>query len=124
MIMVPEAYQNQPELANHPEIVDFYEFYSGLQEPWDGPALLVFSDGKKVGATLDRNGLRPARYCTTRDGLVVVASEAGVIDLPEAEILEKGRLGPGQMIAVDLETQEVQKNWEIKGAHRCCSSLW
>ncbi|MBD1908162.1 glutamate synthase-related protein [Funiculus sociatus GB2-A5] len=115
MIMVPEAYQNQPELANHPEIVDFYEFYNGLQEPWDGPALLVFSDGKKVGATLDRNGLRPARYCTTRDGLVVVASEAGVIDLPEAEILEKGRLGPGQMIAVDLETQEVQKNWEIKG---------
>ncbi|MEW5860975.1 MAG: glutamate synthase-related protein [Cyanobacteriota bacterium] len=113
-IMVPEAYRNQPELANRPEIVDFYEYYNGLQEPWDGPALLVFSDGKKVGATLDRNGLRPARYSITREGYVVVASEAGVVDLPEAEILEKGRLGPGQMIAVDLETHEVQKNWEIK----------
>uniref|UniRef100_UPI0030D9B64E glutamate synthase-related protein n=1 Tax=Coleofasciculus sp. FACHB-125 TaxID=2692784 RepID=UPI0030D9B64E len=113
-IMVPEAYQNQPELLERPEIVNFYEYYNGLQEPWDGPALLVFSDGKKVGATLDRNGLRPARYSITRDGYVVVASEAGVVDLPEAEILEKGRLGPGQMIAVDLETHEVQKNWEIK----------
>jgi len=114
MIMVPEAYQNQPELEKYPEIVDFYEYYSGIQEPWDGPALLVFSDGKKVGATLDRNGLRPARYSITRDGYIVVASEAGVIDLPEAEIVEKGRLGPGQMIAVDLETHEVLKNWEIK----------
>ncbi|WP_250121282.1 glutamate synthase-related protein [Chroococcidiopsis sp. CCMEE 29] len=114
MIMVPEAYQNQPDLDNYPEIVDFYEYYSGIQEPWDGPALLVFSDGKKVGATLDRNGLRPARYSITRDGYIVVASEAGVIDLPEAEIVEKGRLGPGQMIAVDLETHEVLKNWEIK----------
>jgi glutamate synthase (ferredoxin) len=114
MIMVPEAYQNQPDLANHPEIVDFYEYYNGLQEPWDGPALLVFSDGKKVGATLDRNGLRPARYIITKNGYVVVASEAGVVELPEAEILEKGRLGPGQMIAVDLENGEIQKNWEIK----------
>ncbi len=114
MIMVPEAYQNQPALEKYPEITDFYEYYSGIQEPWDGPALLVFSDGRKVGATLDRNGLRPARYCLTRDGYIVVASEAGVIDIPEAEIVEKGRLGPGQMIAVDLETHEVLKNWEIK----------
>jgi glutamate synthase (ferredoxin) len=114
MIMVPEAYKNQPDLENYPEIVDFYEYYSGIQEPWDGPALLVFSDGKVVGATLDRNGLRPARYSITRDGYVVVSSEAGVVDLPEAEIVEKGRLGPGQMIAVDLETHEVLKNWEIK----------
>jgi len=114
MIMVPEAYQNQPDLADHPEITDFYEYYSGIQEPWDGPALLVFSDGKVVGATLDRNGLRPARYSITRDGYIVVASEAGVVDLPETDIIEKGRLGPGQMIAVDLETHEIQKNWEIK----------
>ncbi len=114
MIMVPEAYQNQPDLENHPEIVDFYDYYSGIQEAWDGPALLVFSDGKVVGATLDRNGLRPARYSITQDGYVVVASEAGVVDLPEAEIVEKGRLGPGQMIAVDLETHEILKNWEIK----------
>lgn len=114
MIMVPEAYQNQPDLLNYPEIVDFYEYYSGIQEPWDGPALLVFCDGKTVGATLDRNGLRPARYSITQDGYVVVASEAGVVNLPEAEIVEKGRLGPGQMIVVDLEQHEILKNWEIK----------
>jgi len=114
MIMVPEAYQNQPSLRDSPEIVDFYEYYSGLQEAWDGPALLVFSDGKKVGATLDRNGLRPARYVITKDDYIVVASEAGVVDFPEADIVEKGRLGPGQMIAVDLVNQEVLKNWEIK----------
>ncbi|WP_373528030.1 glutamate synthase large subunit [Nostoc sp.] len=114
MIMVPEAYQNQPSLRDSPEIVDFYEYYSGLQEAWDGPALLVFSDGKKVGATLDRNGLRPARYVITKDDYIVVASEAGVVDFPEANIVEKGRLGPGQMIAVDLVNHEVLKNWEIK----------
>ncbi|ERT05702.1 ferredoxin-dependent glutamate synthase 2 [Lyngbya aestuarii BL J] len=114
MIMVPEAYKNQPDLQSRPEIVDFYEYYSGLQEPWDGPALLVFSDGKQIGATLDRNGLRPARYCITKDNLVIVASEAGVVDIPESEIVEKGRLGPGQMLAVDLESHEVLKNWEIK----------
>ncbi|WNN91925.1 glutamate synthase large subunit [Gloeocapsopsis dulcis] len=114
MIMVPEAYLNQPDLENYPDIIDFYEYYSGIQEAWDGPALLVFSDGKKVGATLDRNGLRPARYSLTKDGYIVVASEAGVIDLPEADIVEKGRLGPGQMIAVDLESHEILKNWEIK----------
>lgn len=114
MMMVPEAYKNQPSLAKYPEIVDFYEYYSGLQEAWDGPALLVFSDGKKVGATLDRNGLRPARYVITKDDYIVVASEAGVVDFPEENILEKGRLGPGQMIAVDLNTQEILKNWEIK----------
>jgi glutamate synthase (ferredoxin) len=114
MIMVPEAYQNQPELADRPAIVDFYEYYSGLQEPWDGPALLVYSDGKRVGANLDRNGLRPARYVITRSNMVIVASEAGVVEVPEADIIEKGRLGPGQMIAVDLSTGEVLKNWEIK----------
>ena len=114
MMMVPEAYKNQPSLAEYPEVGDFYEYYSGLQESWDGPALLVFSDGKKVGATLDRNGLRPARYVITKDDYIVVASEAGVVDFPEENILEKGRLGPGQMIAVDLNTQEILKNWEIK----------
>ncbi len=114
MFMVPEAYQNQPDLKGREEIIDFYDYYSGLQEAWDGPALLVFSDGKQVGAALDRNGLRPARYCITKDNLVIVASEAGVVDLPEADILEKGRLGPGQMLAVDLQTHEVLKNWDIK----------
>nr|MBX2862178.1 glutamate synthase subunit alpha [Leptolyngbyaceae cyanobacterium MAG.088] len=114
MMMVPEAYLNQPELLNYPEITDFYEYYSGVQEPWDGPALVVFSDGKQVGATLDRNGLRPARYAITQSGYLVVSSEAGVVDLPTEEIVEKGRLGPGQMIAIDFETHEILKNWDIK----------
>ncbi len=114
MILVPEAYKNQPDLKDYPEITDFYNYYSGFQEPWDGPALLAFSDGKMVGACLDRNGLRPARYCITKDDYVVVGSEAGVVDIPETDIVEKGRLGPGQTIAVDLTTQEVLKNWEIK----------
>jgi len=113
-ILVPEAYQNQPELASYPEIVDFYEYYSGIQEPWDGPAMLTFSDGKTVGAALDRNGLRPARYCITREGYAIVSSEAGVVEIPEGDIVEKGRLGPGQTIAVDLERGEILKNWEIK----------
>ena len=114
MILVPEAYENQPDLSDRPEIVDFYEYYSGLQEAWDGPALLAFSDGKIVGAALDRNGLRPARYMITSDGMVIVSSEAGTVDIPEAEIIEKGRLGPGQMIAVDLQTNEILHNWDIK----------
>ena len=114
MILVPEAYQNQPDLQDYPEIVDFYEYYSGFQEPWDGPALLAFSDGRYVGACLDRNGLRPARYCITQNDYIVVSSEAGVVSLPESEIVEKGRLGPGQMIAVDLQNHEILKNWDIK----------
>jgi glutamate synthase (ferredoxin) len=114
MMLVPEAYQNQPSLQEYPEIVDFYEYHSGQQEPWDGPALLVFSDGKTVGATLDRNGLRPARYSITKDGYVVVGSETGVVDLPDAEVVEKGRLGPGQTIVVDLKSKEVLRNWEVK----------
>jgi glutamate synthase (ferredoxin) len=114
MVMVPEAYKNQPELAEYPEIVDFYDYYNGLQESWDGPALLAFSDGKTVGASLDRNGLRPARYCITKDGYIVVGSEAGVVDLPLENIVEKGRLGPGQTIVVNLETHEVLHNWEVK----------
>ena len=114
MILVPEAYQNQPSLEQYPEIVDFYEYHSGQQESWDGPALLVFSDGKTVGATLDRNGLRPARYTITKDGYVVVGSETGVVDIPDDEVVEKGRLGPGQTIVVDLQTKEVLRNWEVK----------
>ena len=114
MILVPEAYNNQPDLQDYPEIIDFYEYYSGLQEPWDGPALLVFSDGGIVGACLDRNGLRPARYSITNNGYIVVSSEAGTIPLDETTIMEKGRLGPGQMIAVDLEKGEIKRNWPIK----------
>ncbi|MCA2813907.1 MAG: glutamate synthase large subunit [Microcystis sp. M090S1] len=114
MILVPEAYNNQPDLQDYPEIIDFYEYYSGLQEPWDGPALLVFSDGGIVGACLDRNGLRPARYSITNTGYIVVSSEAGTIPLDETTIIEKGRLGPGQMLAVALEKGEIKRNWPIK----------
>lgn len=115
MALVPTAYENEPSLANNPEIVDFYKFHGGLLEAWDGPALLVFSDGKSIGASLDRNGLRPARYSITKDGTVYMMSETGVVpNLQEADIVEKGRLGPGQMINVDLEGGEFKDNIKIK----------
>nr|YP_009315500.1 Glutamate synthase [Liagora brachyclada]SCW24158.1 Glutamate synthase [Liagora brachyclada] len=114
MILIPEAYKNQPALDDFPDIVNFYDYYSHLQEPWDGPALVVFSDGKTIGATLDRNGLRPARYCVTRDGLVIVSSESGVLELDAGEIIEKGRLGPGQMLSLDMQTGILADNWSIK----------
>ncbi|KAK9128989.1 hypothetical protein Syun_017786 [Stephania yunnanensis] len=105
MILVPEAYQNHPTLMiKYPEVLDFYNYYSGQMEAWDGPALLLFSDGKTVGATLDRNGLRPARYWRTLDNVVYVASEVGVLPMDESKVTMKGRLGPGMMIAVDLES--------------------
>nr|WGH12703.1 Glutamate synthase [Echinothamnion sp.] len=114
MILIPEAYQNQPSLKSSPEIVDFYEYYSNLQEPWDGPALVVFSDGKKVGATLDRNGLRPARYFITDNGLVSLSSETGIFNVGFSKILHKGRLGPGQMFSIDLSSNLILENLVIK----------
>jgi len=115
MALVPTAYENEPSLKNNPEIVDFYKFHGGLLEAWDGPALLVFSDGKSIGASLDRNGLRPARFSIKKDGTVYMMSETGVIpNLDEADIVQKGRLGPGQMINVDLETGEFKDNIKIK----------
>ncbi|KGG24269.1 MULTISPECIES: glutamate synthase large subunit [unclassified Prochlorococcus] len=114
LTLVPEAFREQPELADKPEIQAFYEYSACTQEPWDGPALLVFSDGRSVGASLDRNGLRPARYCITSDGFVVMGSETGVVELEESRIIEKGRLGPGQMLAVDLEKGRLLRNWDVK----------
>ena len=114
LTLVPEAFRDQPELADKPDIQSFYEYSACTQEPWDGPALLVFADGRCVGATLDRNGLRPARYCITSDGFVVMGSETGVVELEESRIIEKGRLGPGQMLAVDLEQGRLLRNWEVK----------
>lgn len=115
MGLVPTAYENSPDLADNPEIIDFYKFHGGLLEAWDGPALLVFSDGKSIGASLDRNGLRPARYSIANDGTVYMMSETGVIpNLDESTIVEKGRLGPGQMINVDLESGEFKDNIRIK----------
>ena len=112
MMLVPEAYQNMPHLD--PQLKGFYEYHSCLMEPWDGPAALAFSDGRFVGATLDRNGLRPARYKITKDGVILLASEVGVVDLDDARVVEKGRLGPGKMIAVDTARGLVLKNDEIK----------
>ena len=115
MAMVPTAYENTPDLANNPEISDFYKFHGGLLEAWDGPALLVYSDGKSIGASLDRNGLRPARYSIDKEGTVYMMSETGVVpELDEADIVEKGRLGPGQMINVDLTSGEFKDNIRIK----------
>ena len=115
MALVPCAYMDEPALDDNPEIVDFYTYHGGLLEAWDGPALLVFCDGKSIGASLDRNGLRPARYTRTEDGTVYMMSETGVIpDLDETTIVEKGRLGPGQMINVDLITGEWKDNIKVK----------
>jgi len=115
MAMVPTAYMENPDLKNNPEITDFYKFHGGLLEAWDGPALLVYSDGKSLGASLDRNGLRPARFSRTKDGTTYMMSETGVIpDLKESEIVEKGRLGPGQMINVDLLDGTFKDNIAIK----------
>ena len=114
LTLVPEAFRDQPELTDKPDIQAFYEYSACTQEPWDGPALLVFADGRSVGATLDRNGLRPARYCITNDGFVVMGSETGVVELEESRIIEKGRLGPGQMLAVDLEQGRLLRNWDVK----------
>nr|QCI05296.1 glutamate synthase [Compsothamnion thuyoides] len=116
MILIPEAYKDQPNLLKYPEINDFYEYYNHLQEPWDGPALVVFTDGKILGATLDRNGLRPARYFITKNDLVSLSSEVGVIDIDNDQILEKGRLGPGQMFCVDIFNKIILDNLSIKQA--------
>jgi glutamate synthase domain-containing protein 2/glutamate synthase domain-containing protein 3 len=100
-LLMPPAWENDPELPQG--VRDFFEWHSASMEPWDGPAFVVFTDGRSVGATLDRNGLRPARYSVAADGLIVVASEAGVVDVAPHEDTRRGRLGPGDIIAVDLE---------------------
>ncbi len=97
-----------------PRVTDFYDYYAGVQEAWDGPALVAFADGRHLGACVDRNGLRPARYARTRSGLLALASEAGAVELPGEEIVEKGRLGPGQMIAVDLEHGRLLRDDVVK----------
>ncbi|KAG6517239.1 hypothetical protein ZIOFF_020619 [Zingiber officinale] len=115
MILVPEAYKNHPTLTiKYPEVVNFYDYYKGQMEAWDGPALLLFSDGTTVGACLDRNGLRPARYWRTVDDMVYVASEVGVLPMDDSKVISKGRLGPGMMITVDLQSGEVYENTEVK----------
>jgi len=112
MMLIPEAYQRMPHMD--PQLRSVYEYLSCISEPWDGPAAVAFSDGVTVGAVLDRNGLRPARYKITRGGVIIMASEVGVLEIPDSEIVEKGRLGPGQMIAVDTARGKLLKNDEIK----------
>ncbi len=114
MMMVPEAYENQADID--PARRDFYEYHSMLMEPWDGPAALVFTDGSLVGATLDRNGLRPGRYLITDDGLVVLASEIGVLDIDPSRIVRKGRLQPGKMFLVDTAEGRLIEDEEIKSS--------
>jgi len=123
-MLVPEAWEQMSELPE--EMRAFYAYHAALVEPWDGPAALAFSDGTLVGAALDRNGLRPARYTVTEDGLVVVASETGVIDLRGREVVERGRLGPGQMLAVNVATGELWHNDRIGAtlANRASYRLW
>ena len=112
MMMVPEAYENQIDID--PARRDFYEYHSMMMEPWDGPAALVFTDGSLVGATLDRNGLRPGRYLVTDDGLVVLASEIGVLGIDPGKVVRKGRLRPGKMFLVDTEAGRLIEDDEIK----------
>jgi glutamate synthase (NADPH/NADH) large chain len=112
MMMIPEAWENH-------ELMDsgrraFYEYHAAMLEPWDGPAAMVFTDGKQIGATLDRNGLRPARYIVTDDDLVVMASESGVLPVPERKIVKKWRLQPGKMFLIDLEQGRIVDDETLK----------
>ncbi len=112
MMMVPEAFGPKYQMSEDKRA--FYEYHSALMEPWDGPAALIFTDGRYIGGTLDRNGLRPARYTITRDGLIVLASETGVLDFPPDEIVRRGRLQPGKMFLVDLQEKRIVPDNEIK----------
>jgi glutamate synthase (NADPH/NADH) large chain len=112
LMMVPEAWENAPDMD--PARRDFYRFHASLMEPWDGPACMCFTDGTVIGAVLDRNGLRPSRYWVTDDGLVVLASEVGVLDLPEERIVAKGRVQPGKVFLVDTAQGRIVPDEEVK----------
>ena len=112
MMMVPAVWQDNPELPA--ELRDFYAYHSCLMEPWDGPAAIAFTDGTTVGATLDRNGLRPGRWVLTKGGDVLLASEAGVLGIREADIEVKGRLQPGKLLMVDLAAGRLHANREAE----------
>ncbi|MDP3911478.1 MAG: glutamate synthase large subunit [Gemmatimonadales bacterium] len=124
MMLVPEAWERAADL--HPALRSFYEYHAGLMEPWDGPAALAFTDGVIAGSALDRNGLRPCRYKVTRDHLVVAASEVGVVDLDPREVVESGRLGPGELLIVDTSRKTVLRSTEAKTevALRCPYRRW
>ncbi len=112
MMMIPEAWEQNEQMD--PARRAFYEYHAAMMEPWDGPAAVAFTDGKQIGATLDRNGLRPARYLVTDDDLVIMASEAGVLPIAESRIVKKWRLQPGKMFLIDLEQGRIIDDAEIK----------
>ena len=112
MMMIPEPWSNHESMDDDRRA--FYQYHSCLMEPWDGPASIAFTDGKQMGAILDRNGLRPSRFCVTKDGLVIMASETGVLDIPPDQIVQKGRLQPGRMFLVDTEQGRIIEDEEIK----------
>ena len=112
MMMIPEAYENRDDLPE--DLKAFYAFHSCLMEPWDGPAAVAFTDGRVIGATLDRNGLRPGRWLETTDGWVVLGSETGVMDVPPENVKRKGRLQPGKLFLVDLERGVIVDDAEVK----------
>ncbi len=112
LMLMPQAWGQKYPMG--PDLRGFFEYHSGLMEPWDGPAAVAFTDGRLVGAALDRNGLRPVRYTLTKDGFMVLASEAGVLDIPADQIAERGSLRPGTMLMADLATGRLMKDAEIK----------
>jgi glutamate synthase (NADPH/NADH) large chain len=114
LMMIPEAWENHRTMD--PARRAFYRYHASLMEPWDGPAAVAFTDGSVIGAVLDRNGLRPARYWVTDDGMVVLASEVGVLDVPSSKVVRKGRLQPGRMFLVDTEAGRIVDDDEIKDA--------
>ncbi len=111
LLLIPEAWEHRPDLP--PEWRAFYDFHAGVMEPWDGPAAIAFTDGRYVGAVLDRNGLRPLRYQVLRDGWLIAASEVGVVDVAPERVLRRGRLGPGDILAVDTATGTLLEKPEI-----------
>ena len=112
LMMIPEPWTGNP--AMDPAVRAFYEYHSSLMEPWDGPASIAFTDGRLIGAVLDRNGLRPSRYCITKDDLVIMASEVGVLDIPADRVVVKDRLRPGKMLLVDTGAGRIISDTEIK----------
>ncbi len=112
MMMIPEAWQNDESMPDYKRA--FYEYHKTMMEPWDGPASICFTDGILVGATLDRNGLRPSRYCLTNENVLIVASEAGVLPIDQSTIIQKGRLQPGRMLVADLVEHRIIEDEELK----------
>ncbi len=112
LMLIPEAWENHETMK--PEVRAFYEYHACLMEPWDGPATVPFTDGRYLGAILDRNGLRPSRYTLTRDGLLVLASETGVLDIAPERVLRKGRVQPGRMLLADLDERRIVEDEELK----------